>query len=537
MQIAPLPADEELRLDVLRRYEILDSAPEEAFERITALTKRLFDVPVVLISLVDVDRQWFKSCIGLETRSTSRDVSFCAHAILADDVMVVPDARRDARFSDNPDVVGEPHIRFYAGAPLQTQHGVSLGTLCIIDHVPRAGLSPEETETLRDLARIAVDAMELRLVLRKAVEREQELRRAKAAAEESSAAKSLFLSRMSHEFRTPLNAILGFTQLLEGEDLTQEQKEDLAHIGRAGGQLLRLLTEALDLSRLEAGRVRLVIEDVALEPVLAAAARAAGADRTTVDVAGELRVLADPQRLEEVVTELARNALRHGSPETRVRMTARVSDDMVAVDVADDGPGLDESTLEAAFDPFERGSTGKPGLGLGLTLARRTMQAMGGSLSAESAPGRGTTMTLTLPPGGAGPRDRAAETSILYVDDNPSNLRLVEKILTRRPGMRLHLATTGAEGVAVARQELPDVVLLDLHLPDTTGGELLQTLRSDARTAHVPVVIVTGDDDPAVRDRLTELGAVAFLTKPLDAGQLVDTVISHLPAEAVGAGA
>ncbi|HEV2755159.1 MAG TPA: response regulator [Actinomycetota bacterium] len=532
MQIAPLPPDEDVRIAALRRYEILDSAPEEAFERITKLAQRLFDVPIALVSLVDVDRQWFKSCIGLDTRSTSRDVSFCAHAILGDDVLVVPDATLDPRFSGNPDVLGGPGIRFYAGAPLQTAEGVSLGTLCVIDDHPRPGLSARDRQTLTDLARIVVDEMELRLSLRRSVEREEELRRAKAAAEQASAAKSQFLSRMSHEFRTPLNAILGFVQLLQGEDLTPDQKEDLAHMRRAGDQLLHLLTETLDLSRLESGKVRLTIEDTALAPVVAAAVRVAvGEERARVALDEGLRVLADVHQLEDVIAELIGNALTHAGTSATVTVTAERRGGVVDVLIADDGRGMETADLERLLAPFERGTGDTPGIGIGLALAQRTLEAMAGSLGVRSAPGEGTTLTISLPAGTGSAESGDGGPRILYVDDNPSSLRLVEKIMSRHPGVRLHLASTGAEGISIATEELPDLVLLDLYLPDASGFEVLESLRNDPRTASIPVVVVTVEDDPDVAARLSSAGAAEVLTKPFEAQTLVDAVTAHLDPE------
>lgn len=533
MKVAPLPSNEELRLEVLRRYEILDSAPEEAFERITSLAKRLFDVPIVLISLIESDRQWFKSCIGLDTRTTTREVSFCAHAILSDEVMIVPDATADDRFADNPDVLGGPGIRFYAGAPLRTDAGVALGTLCVIDRKPRPPLTPAEQATLTDLARIVVDEMELRLALRRSVEREAELKRAKAAAEQASLARAQFLSRMSHEFRTPLNAILGFVQLLEGEDLTQDQKEDLRHMHAAADQLLHLLTEALDLSRLEGGRVRMVIADTSLARVVAAAARGAGAEDAVVQVDPSLRVLADARQLEKVLTELLDNALRHGGRDAALRVEADLRGETVEVRVSDDGAGMAADRVEPSFLPFERGDHAGGGLGLGLSLARRTVQAMGGTVRGESEPGSGTTITLTLPAGTTQPAGDAGDARLLYVDDDVSNLRLVEKILAGRPGMSLHVATTGAEGISAAAEELPDLILLDLHLPDVPGAEIVKALRSDPRTSAVPILVVTIEDDPGVAAALRELGVADVLTKPFDSEVLIDAVMSRLDAKAV----
>jgi PAS domain S-box-containing protein len=162
-QPAPLPPDETERLETLRHYAILDTPPEQAFERITALAARLFQVPIALVTFVDEERQWFKSCHGLDTRQTDRGFSFCAHAIQDNKTMVVPDATRDPRFAASPLVTGPPGIRFYAGAPLKVAGGHNLGTLCILDTAPRASLSRAEQETLQDLAAIVVDEMELRL--------------------------------------------------------------------------------------------------------------------------------------------------------------------------------------------------------------------------------------------------------------------------------------------------------------------------------------------------------------------------------------
>ncbi|WP_345811157.1 sensor domain-containing diguanylate cyclase [Paraburkholderia sp. PREW-6R] len=155
MHVPTTPSNESTRLDTLRALHILDTSPEERFDRLTRLAKRLFGVPIALVSLVDANRQWFKSCVGLSTSETSRDVSFCAHAILGDDILMVPDTLSDERFFDNPLVTDNPNIRFYAGCPLTVPNGSKLGTLCLLDVKPRGGLDDEERELLRDLARMA----------------------------------------------------------------------------------------------------------------------------------------------------------------------------------------------------------------------------------------------------------------------------------------------------------------------------------------------------------------------------------------------
>ena len=151
MKTPDIPEDEQTRLKTLKSLDVLDTIPEERFDRLTRMCKRLFDVPIALVSLVDENRQWFKSCVGLDVSETPRDISFCGHAILGNDIFTIPDAASDARFTDNPLVIDEPHIRFYAGCPLRSPNGSKLGTLCIIDRKPRT-LSEEDLETLKDLA-------------------------------------------------------------------------------------------------------------------------------------------------------------------------------------------------------------------------------------------------------------------------------------------------------------------------------------------------------------------------------------------------
>ena len=223
MRRPALPEDESARLAALRALQVLDTPPEERFDRITRVAQRLFGVPIALISLVDAERQWFKSCLGLDLRETSRDVSFCGHAILGDDVLVIPDARQDPRFADNPLVTGALHLRFYAGQPLRDHQGYRLGTLCLLDHAPR-DFTADDRQMLRDLAVWAeaeLNATSLSQALLSQQESEARVRRAEAdlaaalAAQQTANAelerlnrtKSEFVSIVSHEFRTALTGI------------------------------------------------------------------------------------------------------------------------------------------------------------------------------------------------------------------------------------------------------------------------------------------------------------------------------------------
>jgi len=217
---APLPDDEALRLSALYQYEILDTLPEAAFDDLTRLAAHICGTPIALVSLIDSDRQWFKSKMGLTALETSRDVAFCAHAILQPEIFVVQDAQQDERFAENPLVTVDPNIRFYAGAPLIDPDGFALGTLCAIDSVPR-NLSPEQQEALKILTRQVMTQLELRrnlAALEKAIPQrkraEEEIRKALEKEKELSELKSRFVTMASHEFRTPLSTILSSAEII-----------------------------------------------------------------------------------------------------------------------------------------------------------------------------------------------------------------------------------------------------------------------------------------------------------------------------------
>jgi GAF domain-containing protein len=251
---APLPPDERERLKTLRSYQVLDSPPEMRYEDLTLLAARLCRTPIAAISLVDEDRQWFKSIIGLETRQTSRDVAFCAHAILQPGAtMVVEDATRDERFVDNGLVAGSPGIRFYAGTPLTVSNGQAIGTLCVIDTVPRT-LTELERQALEVLGRQVVAHLELRRnvatlerTARRLARREVELRRAQRQQRQL---KDQFISHVSHELRPPLTSIQHFVQVLLdgiGGPLTDDQREYLGIVHRNCEQLGKMIDGFLEL--------------------------------------------------------------------------------------------------------------------------------------------------------------------------------------------------------------------------------------------------------------------------------------------------
>ena len=370
-----------------------------------------------------------------------------------------------------------------------------------------------------------------------------------AAAIEANASKDRFLSRMSHELRTPLNAILGFGQLMMMDDLPSMHRDSVSHILGAGHHLLALIDDVLDISRMESGEVRLSLEPVRVADVVDEAVGMLGplSERLAVPirangVSRDVYVLADRQRLAQVVLNLVSNALKYNRRDGTVQLDTRTdADGRVRITVVDDGPGIDPEDHDRLFQPFERlaaAQSGIEGTGLGLTLSKTLMTAMRGEIGVDSMPGSGCTFWIALPSTEASdvalPAPTPASTGrgvaeaipkrVLYIEDNLSNIRLLERVLARRPWVSLLVATLGSTGIEVAFDSQPDLILLDLHLPDMTGDDVLKRLRGDERTARVPVVIVSADATESSPRRLRELGATGFITKPFDIQRLLDLV-------------
>jgi len=395
-------------------------------------------------------------------------------------------------------------------------------------------------------ARAAKEIAEARAAVVGELEREVgERRRAEAEAAAANQAKSVFLSRMSHELRTPLNGILGFSQLLQMKPLPPDQAECVEHVLKAGRHLLGLIDEVLDISRIEAGHMRLSLEPVAVGETLGAAldvvrplATNQGID-LSAGVVDARYVRADRQRLQQVLLNLLSNAIKYNRPGGRVTVaTEEMPEGRLALRVTDTGPGIASDQLERLFIPFERlgaEATAVEGTGLGLALSKHLVELMGGMLGVESPDGEGSTFVVTLPlveaPTAAldarlatGPERRGGKLVILSIEDNLSNLQLVERVFAAWPETRVLSALLGRLGLDLAREHRPDVILLDLHLPDLPGEEVLKRLRADPRTCAIPVVVLSADAMPGQIERLEAAGARAYLTKPLDVRRLREVV-------------
>jgi signal transduction histidine kinase/ActR/RegA family two-component response regulator len=383
--------------------------------------------------------------------------------------------------------------------------------------------------------------------------RAAELTAARDEALKATQAKNAFLSSTSHELRTPLNAILGFAQLLLLSDLSDEDQDGTGQILGAGRHLLVLINELIDIARIESGDLSLSLEPVWVLPLVQEVSQLIGplaAERSITIIhqcAGPLLAAhGDRQRFSQVLVNLMSNAVKYNRHGGTITITCQAEGTSgVSVVVADTGQGLSPDDIDRVFVPFERlgaEQTETEGTGIGLPLAKALTEAMGGELSASSVLGEGSAFTLTLPraegmidvpPPKAVPSSPArppsptrAPISILYIEDNPANIEVVSRFLKNRKNTLLQAVRSGRTGIECAVRDVPELILLDLHLHDLHGEQVLKELRAEPVTAGIPVVVLSADATPGVVRRLLAGGALAFLTKPLDLaefGEMLDS--------------
>jgi PAS domain S-box-containing protein len=555
--------------DVTERKRAEDRL-REAEAKFRSLVERL--PALVYLAEVGPQGRWLyvspqiQSILGFSPEEWLADSGLWARRIHPEDRAGVLGVEAGCRQSDEPVpceyrmLANDGRVLWFRDeAVVVRRHGdeppVLQGVMFDITELKRAGqqiaqLNEDlEQRVARRTAELEVANRELTEQIRERERAQEEARAAREEAERANLAKSEFLSRMSHELRTPLNSILGFSQLLEMNGLTAEQRENVEQILKGGRHLLELINEVLDISRIETGQLQLSLEPVAVDEVVREAldliqplAAVRGiALRTTGTGTPDRHVLADRQRLKQVLLNLVANAVKYNREGGAVSVSSRdVPGERHRIEVTDTGPGIRPEKMDLLFSPFERlgaDQSSVEGTGLGLALSRHLVEAMGGTIGAESTPGEGSTFrvelgvaeAVTRPPEGidAGPSDTRpsqAGRTLLYIEDNLSNVRLLERILAHRPEVELITAMQGGLGLDLARQHRPDLVLLDLHLPDVPGAEVLQRLRAAPETAGIPVVVISADATPGQIERWLADGAQAYLTKPLDVPRLLQVV-------------
>ena len=377
--------------------------------------------------------------------------------------------------------------------------------------------------------------------------RREDAEQGRQLAESANQAKNDFLSRMSHELRTPLNAMLGFGQLLDLDQrprLANHQLGWVAHVLRAGWPLLEMINDMLDLSRIDAGMLKLTPVPIDLAPLVAHCismvepAAVAGGITLRVHIgAATPPVLGDATRLKQVMSNLLSNAVKYNTRGGSVAVHARaLAGQRLEIRVHDTGLGLSPAQMAELFQPFNRlgrESSDTEGTGIGLVISRRLAELMGGELHAESTEGQGATFVLTLPlaagrddapagsPAGEDAGLRYRHRWVHYVEDNETNVEVMRGMLLQRPQVSLAVSTLGLDGLVAIRTQRPDLILLDMHLPDVDGLELLRQLQRDPLCADIPVVVVSADATPAGIEQALAAGARHYLTKPVNLAGLL----------------
>jgi signal transduction histidine kinase/ActR/RegA family two-component response regulator len=384
--------------------------------------------------------------------------------------------------------------------------------------------------------------------------RAAQLTAARDAAVKASQVKNAFLSSTSHELRTPLNAILGFAQLLQMSELSDEDSDGIDRILSAGHHLLALINEIIDIARIESGDLSLSLEPILVHPVIEeiSALMAPIAAERSIRIIQHcarpaLAVQADRQRFAQVLVNLMSNAVKYNHRDGSITISCtEEGTGQVHIVVTDTGPGLAPDDLERIFTTFERlgaEQTQVEGTGIGLPLARGLAEAMKGHLTVSSVLGQGAAFTVSLPRApdlihvpdrtpaaagrAAGPHyPPGAGLSVLYIEDNPANVEVIARFLKGKPNTTLVSAISGRAGLECAVRDVPDIILLDLNLPDLQGDEVLNELKADPATAAIPVIVLSADASRGVIHRLLAGGAFAYLTKPVELAELGEVLDS-----------
>ncbi|MBI0328465.1 hybrid sensor histidine kinase/response regulator [Burkholderia plantarii] len=540
-----------MALDAL---QILNTYPEEAYDRIVRRVSQFFAVPICLISFMGRDAQWFKAKIGLDIQSAPREASFSQAALEADGVYVVEDVCRDARFAAHPSVRGAPGVRFYAGVALAVEPGRKIGVLCLADTQPRE-FDAAAREALQDFAAFVVDELHLRLRTRRLEAELAAKREAEAAALLAQKARADFLAMVTHEVRTPLSAIAGIASLMCHGGAAAPDQPGASALLESTWHLTRLLNEVLDLAKLEATGFTFRREPFDLRRELRCALEAVRpqveargvALALVIDPATPPLVLGDRTRISQIMLNLLSNALKFTS-RGDIRVTAAVragreTGREIAIEVLDTGVGMEADAVRTLFSQFVQAAptirSGYGGTGLGLAICRRLIQGMGGTIDVDSAPGVGTRIGFTVPCGippcgdvpgprlpEAGPALHRGDYLVLVADDDAVSRKIVCAMLGRL-GYRTEGVANGRAALAALRERPFDVAIVDLRMPDLDGVSLARELQMQSEFgAAVPLIALTGQSkhDDALHERMFR----DYLVKPASAAALDDAITGIL---------
>lgn len=549
------PKNEADRMAALERYKILDTLTEQNYNDITRLASQVCGTEMAVISLIDHERQWFKSAVGIDGTETERDLAFCAHAILQDHIMVVPDALKDQRFQDNPLVTKDPNIRFYAGAPLLTSDGHALGTLCVIDRKPQT-LSEDKLKVLEALSRQVMALLELRLNMMKLHDMSIELAKARDAALNLVESKSFFLANVSHEIRTPMAGIMGMADFLKATPLNSEQSEYVHHIQQSSKTLLTLINDILDSAKMEAGKMVVEHINFDLNKMLSDVEMMfrLEAQRKNIQLRFNLTsmtnsVKGDALRIRQVLVNFLGNAFKFtqkGSIEVKTSVVSDVNNKLkMRFEVQDTGSGISADKLKNLFQDYvqadETVARHFGGTGLGLSISKRLVRLMQGEIGATSVDQQGSTFWFEVE-FEKGPEfldkiagntqaaavsrheqvfslAQASHYHVLVAEDNLVNQKIIQRTLETL-GFNTHIVVDGSEVLPALQKKHFDLVLMDCHMPKMSGFAATEAVRN-SEFKQIPIIALTAGAMPEDEAKARQSGMSDFMTKPFTQETLV----------------
>ncbi|RZJ88757.1 MAG: hybrid sensor histidine kinase/response regulator [Chryseobacterium sp.] len=530
------------RLGALKRYNILKTLPDNAFDDATALVSYICEVPIAYISFVDQNKQLFKSEIGLGDSDTPRQITFSRYTIMDSKLVEIPDTLLNERFRNDPDVEGGLKLRFYAGVPLRTPDGYNIGVLCAADRVPRQ-LNDSQRLALLIVARHVINTLELGT-------KNSELASQKKIAECAVAAKDSFLANMSHEIRTPLNAIIGFTELLAGTKLDKQQRGFVKDVQTAGDNLLLIVNDILDLSKIESGGLKLEIQPFELKKALRHVydllkVKVPEAVEFNLYLDAELpeMISGDQGRLNQILMNLAGNAIKftsEGEVTIAVKKIEETDDSyVIRFSVKDTGIGISGNHLDTIFERFkqaEESTTRKfGGTGLGLSIVKQLVRLHGSDIKVKSREGKGSEFYFILTYQKTFQQTQSREKlkvndlgrlSILLCEDNRLNQKLAQNVIEGF-GFEIDIAENGDQGIELLSENHYDLVLMDLQMPLRDGYQTTSYIRKELNSA-IPIIAMTAHSLVGEQDRCYDAGMDGYVPKPFKQYELLEAIKSAL---------
>ena len=534
----PMPHDELGRLAALKRYNILDTLPEHAFDDATKLVSYICGVPIAHISFIDETRQWFKSEIGIGVSQVPREITFCRYTIMDSKMVEIPDTHVNARFKDDPNVTGGFKVRFYAGVPLTTPDGFNIGTICAIDHVTKE-LNENQRNALSIIAKHVINQLELGT-------KNFQLATQKKIAERAVLAKDSFLANMSHEIRTPLNALIGFTDLLAQTRLDALQRDYIDSVQIAGENLLLIINDILDLSKIESGNLVIEAQPFNLKNALKHIYDLLkvkvhhGIDfNLFLDADMPEIVVGDQGRLNQILVNLTGNALKfteEGEVTVSVKMINETEDHyLLRFSVKDTGIGIPENKLSTIFERFKQAEESTTrrfgGTGLGLNIVKQLVELHGAEIQVKSKQKRGSEFFFVLNYRKAKDIETITELNlegnlgklkILVCEDNILNQKLVKSVI-QNFGFELDIAENGEEGIDFLSKKEYDLVLMDLQMPVKDGYQTAAYIRNEMKLS-IPIIAMTAHSLVGEQERCYDVGMDAYVPKPFKQAALLKAI-------------